>query len=36
MTLDEDGERLLIAYTYDERGKKRGRLRDAIARRLNY
>jgi hypothetical protein len=36
ITLEEDGERILIAYTYDELGKKPNPARDWIARRLNY
>ncbi len=36
VTLKLEGERILIVYTYDEAGKKSNRLRDFIARRLNY
>lgn len=36
ITLDDEGERILIAYTYDEVGKEPNRFRDWIARRLNY
>lgn len=32
----ESGRRVLIAFTYDPKGKKASRLRDAVARRLNY
>lgn len=36
ITLSDEGERILIAYTFDEPGKKPNPLRDWIARRLNY
>lgn len=36
ITLSEEGERVLIAYSFDSPGKKPNRLRDWIARRLNY
>lgn len=36
VTLSDEGERILIAYTYDEVGKKPNPFRDWIARRLNY
>lgn len=36
VTLDEDGERILVVYTYDEPDKKRNPIRDKIARALNY
>jgi hypothetical protein len=36
VTLSDEGERILIAYTYDEPGKKPNPFRDWIARRLNY
>lgn len=36
ITLSDEGERVLLAYTYDEPGKKPNKLRDWIARRLNY
>lgn len=36
ITLSDEGERILIAYTYDEPGKKPNPFRDWIARRLNY
>lgn len=36
ITLSDEGERILIAYTYDEPGKRPNRFRDWIARRLNY
>lgn len=36
ITLSDEGERILIAYTYDELGKKPNPFRDWIARRLNY
>ncbi len=36
ITLEDEGERILIAYTYDEPGKKPNPFRDFIARRLNY
>ncbi len=32
----DDGRRVLLAFTYDPPGKRANRLRDAIARRLNY
>lgn len=36
ITLADEGERVLIAYTYDEPGKKPNPFRDWVARRLNY
>jgi hypothetical protein len=36
VTRAEHGRRVLLAFTYDEPGKPANRLRDAIARRLNY
>jgi len=36
ITLSEEGERVLLAYTFDSPGKKPNPLRDWIARRLNY
>lgn len=36
ITLSDEGERILIAYTFDPAGKKPNPLRDWIARRLNY
>jgi hypothetical protein len=36
VTLDEEGERILMVYGYDELDKKRNLLRDKIARALNY
>ncbi len=36
VTLQDEGERVLIAYTFDPPGKKPNPLRDWIARRLNY
>ena len=36
ITLLDQGERILLAYTYDRPGKKPNPLRDWIARRLNY
>lgn len=36
ITLKDEGERILIAYTYDQPGKKPNPFRDFIARRLNY
>lgn len=36
VTLSDEGERILIAYTYEEPGKKPNPFRDWIARRLNY
>lgn len=36
VTLSDEGQRLVIAYTFDERGKKPSAVRDFIARRLNY
>ena len=36
VTLDEEGERILVAYGYDELDKKRNPIRDKIARALNY
>lgn len=36
ITLSDQGERVLIAYTFDAPGKKPNPLRDWIARRLNY
>ncbi len=36
ITLSDEGERILLAYTYDEPGKKPNPFRDWIARRLNY
>lgn len=36
VTLSEEGERILLAFTYDEPGRKPNPFRDWIARRLNY
>ncbi len=36
LTLQQDGERILLVFAYDEVGKKRTWLRDRIARALNY
>jgi len=36
VTLLEEGERILLAYTYSEPGSKPNPFRDWIARRLNY
>lgn len=36
ITLEEEGERAIIIYTYDEVGKKPSPIRDKIARFLNY
>jgi hypothetical protein len=36
VTLAEEGERILIAYTYAEPGRKPNPFRDFVARRLNY
>lgn len=36
ITLSDEGERILIAYTFDSPDKKPNPLRDWIARRLNY
>ena len=36
VTLSDEGERILLAYTYDEPGRKPNPFRDWIARRLNY
>lgn len=36
ITLSDQGERILLAYTFDSPGKKPNPLRDWIARRLNY
>ncbi|HEX2225188.1 MAG TPA: hypothetical protein VHN15_13390 [Thermoanaerobaculia bacterium] len=36
ITLADEGERTLIAYTYDDVGKKPNPFRDWVARRLNY
>jgi hypothetical protein len=36
VTLSDQGERVLIAYTFDPPGKQPNPLRDWIARRLNY
>ena len=36
ITLSDQGERILLAYTYDPPGKKPNPFRDWIARRLNY
>jgi hypothetical protein len=36
ITLSDEGERILIAYTFDPPDKKPNPLRDWIARRLNY
>lgn len=36
ITLSDEGERVLIAYTFDAPGKKPNPFRDWIARRLNY
>lgn len=36
ITLSDEGERILLAFTYDEPGKKPNPFRDWIARKLNY
>ena len=36
ITLSDQGERILLAYTFDSPGKKPNPFRDWIARRLNY
>jgi hypothetical protein len=36
ITLSDQGERILIAYTFDSPDKKPNPFRDWIARRLNY
>jgi hypothetical protein len=36
ITLSDEGERILLAYTFDAPGKKPNPFRDWIARRLNY
>jgi hypothetical protein len=36
VTRSKQGQRLVVAYTFDERGKKPSALRNFIARRLNY
>jgi hypothetical protein len=36
VTLSDEGERILLAYTYAEPGRKPNPFRDWIARRLNY
>ena len=36
VTLADEGERILIAYTYAEPGRKPNAFRDFVARRLNY
>jgi hypothetical protein len=36
VTLSDEGERILIAYTYDEPGRRPNPFRDWVARRLNY
>jgi hypothetical protein len=36
ITLSNEGERILIAYTYDEPGRRPNPFRDWVARRLNY
>jgi hypothetical protein len=36
ITLSDEGERVLLAYTFDSPGKKPNPFRDWIARRLNY
>jgi hypothetical protein len=36
ITLSDQGERILLAYTFDRPDKKPNPLRDWIARRLNY
>ena len=36
ITLSEEGERVLLAYTFDQPGKKPTPFRDWIAKRLNY
>ncbi len=36
VTLDEEGERILVVYGYDELDKKRNPIRDKIARALNF
>lgn len=36
ITLADEGERILLAFTYDAPGRKPNRFRDFMARRLNY
>lgn len=36
VTLADEGERILLAYTFDEPGRKPNPFRDFIAKRLNY
>lgn len=36
ITLADEGERILLAYTFDEPGRKPNPFRDFIAKRLNY
>ena len=36
VTHDEGGERLLLAYAFDEIGRKSNSIRDRIARKINY
>lgn len=36
VTLEEEGERILLVYTYDETDKKPNPIRDRIARAINY
>ncbi|MFP5286564.1 MAG: hypothetical protein ACLGI9_12555, partial [Thermoanaerobaculia bacterium] len=36
ITLSDQGERILIAYTYDEPGRRPNPFRDWVARRINY
>lgn len=36
ITLSDEGERVLLAYTFDQPGKKPNPFRDWIAKRLNY
>lgn len=36
VTLLEEGERILLAYTYDQPGRKPNPFRDFVAKRLNY
>lgn len=36
VTLRERGERILLAYTFDQPGRKPNRFRDFVAKRLNY
>jgi hypothetical protein len=36
VTLSDEGERVLLAFTYDDVGKKPNPFRDWVARRLNY